>query len=55
MQSSKMSETSGQWVAIGPFTAPISKWCNEAVCICQEKVAAHGEKLYALVWQREAA
>lgn len=27
MQSTKMSETSGPWEAIGPLTAPISKWC----------------------------
>lgn len=40
MQSTKMSETSGPWEAIGPLTAPVSKWCYKAVCICQEEWAA---------------
>lgn len=36
MQSSKMPERSGPREAIGPLTAPISKWCRGAVDICQE-------------------
>lgn len=44
MQSTKMSERSGPWEAIGPLTAPISKWCYGAVDICQGKRAAHRRK-----------